>query len=148
MHSGGSQKEPFSILYIQAPEREARSVFYSRFGHNPERVTCSCCGSDYSVSSDPSASPEEITGFHRNAFYAVPKAKHLDYSQAKYFDRREDIPDDWEIRRDMGEREVLSLEDYFAQDDIAVIYAKEIEEYERHVTVPDELGMWDDDDYY
>lgn len=49
MHSGGRQKEDFSLAYIEAPEAEAKAIFYSRFGHNPERVTCTCCGDDYSI---------------------------------------------------------------------------------------------------
>lgn len=49
MHSGGGQKLDFSILYIEAPEDEAIGVFYNRFGRNPHRVTCTCCGPDYSV---------------------------------------------------------------------------------------------------
>lgn len=50
MHSGGgSLKEASQLIIIEAPEAEAICVFYSRFGHNPERISCSCCGSDYSV---------------------------------------------------------------------------------------------------
>lgn len=49
MHSGGSCKEaPYERIYIEAPENEARIIFYNKFGHNPDRVTCTCCGSDYS----------------------------------------------------------------------------------------------------
>ena len=48
-HSGGSQKEQWSHIYIEAPEKEARDVFYKRFGHSADHVTCSCCGEDYSV---------------------------------------------------------------------------------------------------
>lgn len=47
--SGGSEKERWGIIYIEAPEDEARVIFYNRFGHSPDRVTCACCGSDYSV---------------------------------------------------------------------------------------------------
>ncbi len=49
MHSGGSAKEPWEHILIEANEAEARVIFYNRFGHNPDRVTCTCCGSDYSV---------------------------------------------------------------------------------------------------
>ena len=38
MHSGGGQKEKFGHCYIEAPENEAKVIFYNRFGHNPERV--------------------------------------------------------------------------------------------------------------
>jgi len=49
MHSGGGQKEKWAHIYIEAPENEARVIFYNKFGHNPDRVTCTCCGNDYSV---------------------------------------------------------------------------------------------------
>lgn len=49
MHSGGGSKENHELIVIEAPEAEAICVFYSRFGHNPERISCSCCGSDYSI---------------------------------------------------------------------------------------------------
>jgi hypothetical protein len=52
MHSGGGTKEPpYEYIYIEAPEAEAKVIFYNRFGHNPERVTCTCCGEDYSIDS-------------------------------------------------------------------------------------------------
>lgn len=52
MHSGGKIKEqPYKHIYIEATSQdEAEAIFYNRFGHNPNRVTCTCCGSDYSVS--------------------------------------------------------------------------------------------------
>lgn len=50
MHSGGNQKENFSCLIIQADEETATLVFQNRFGHNPRRISCTCCGPDYSIS--------------------------------------------------------------------------------------------------
>ena len=39
MYSGGGLKEkPYTYIYIEAPEVEARTIFYNRFGHNPDRV--------------------------------------------------------------------------------------------------------------
>jgi hypothetical protein len=53
MHSGGPCKEPpYEEIFIEAPEAEARRVFYAKFGHNPDRVTCPCCGEDYAVYDD------------------------------------------------------------------------------------------------
>ena len=41
MASGGDTKEePYENIYIEAPEEEAKVIFYNRFGHNPERVSC------------------------------------------------------------------------------------------------------------
>ncbi len=51
MHSGGGSKEPQEEIYIEAQnEKEAKIIFYNRFGHSPNRVTCTCCGEDYSIS--------------------------------------------------------------------------------------------------
>ena len=50
MHSGGYAKEaPYEYIYIEAPQQQAEVIFYNRFGHNPNRVTCTCCGQDYSI---------------------------------------------------------------------------------------------------
>lgn len=49
MHSGGGSKEPYNYIYIEAPEEKAKVIFYNRFGHSPERVSCTCCGEDYSI---------------------------------------------------------------------------------------------------
>lgn len=63
MHSGGGSKEKFDKIYIEAPEDEAKIIFYNRFGHNPERVSCTCCGEDYSVSEYKTL--EEASQYHR-----------------------------------------------------------------------------------
>lgn len=47
MHSGGGLKEDFDEVIIEAPADEAAIIFYNRFGHNPHRVSCTCCGTDY-----------------------------------------------------------------------------------------------------
>lgn len=62
MHSGGSQKEDYKKIYIEAPIEEAKVIFYNRFGHNPERVTCTCCGEDYAMSE---GTVDKVTSFHR-----------------------------------------------------------------------------------
>jgi hypothetical protein len=64
MHSGGGSKEPQEKIYIQAPEAEACVIFYNRFGHSPHRVTCTCCGKDYSVEESPTL--EAASEYHRN----------------------------------------------------------------------------------
>jgi len=73
MHSGGSQKLEWSKIYIEAKEDEAISVFYSRFGRNPDRVTCTCCGEDYVTYE--SETLEEATDFQRNRGYELPIEK-------------------------------------------------------------------------
>jgi hypothetical protein len=50
MHSGGRNKESYAYIYIEAMGEDTASlIFYNRFGHNPNRVTCTCCGEDYSI---------------------------------------------------------------------------------------------------
>lgn len=63
MHSGGRLKEPYERIHIEAPLKEAKLIFYNRFGHNPERVSCTCCGDDYSIDEDETL--EEASKFHR-----------------------------------------------------------------------------------
>ena len=66
MHSGGGLKEPpYDHIFIEAPEEEAKRVFYNVFGHNPERVSCTCCGEDYSVYEYEDL--EKASEFHRRS---------------------------------------------------------------------------------
>lgn len=67
MHSGGYLKEPpYNQIYIEAEPNEARVIFYNRFGHSPDRVTCTCCGTDYAVDS---GTLQQVTGYHRGCAY-------------------------------------------------------------------------------
>lgn len=81
MHSGGSQKEKWAKIYIEAPEEEAKIIFYNRFGHNPERVSCTCCGSDYSISSDEDL--KQLSGYHRGCI-GIQKIKESNILKKKY----------------------------------------------------------------
>jgi hypothetical protein len=47
MHSGGDAKT--GDVFIEAPEAQARAIFTARFDRDPDHVTCTCCGRDYSV---------------------------------------------------------------------------------------------------
>lgn len=49
--SKGTLKEPpYEEIYIQAPKEESKVIFYKRFGHHADNVTCEGCLEDYSVS--------------------------------------------------------------------------------------------------
>lgn len=63
MHSGGRQKEEWAQIFIEAGEEEAREAFIARFGHDPNYVTCDCCGQDYSTSEYDSL--EQATAYQR-----------------------------------------------------------------------------------
>lgn len=49
MSSGGGEKLGACNIFIEAKEDEAVDLFKRIFGRDPYNVTCSCCGSDYSV---------------------------------------------------------------------------------------------------
>lgn len=86
MHSGGGQKLDWGKIYIEAPEAEARVIFYNRFGRNPDRVTCTCCGEDYSV--DDSESLAQASGYDRNC----------DSTDDGYVERRSTWMDEYALR--------------------------------------------------
>ena len=68
MHSGGMTKEePYQFIYIEADEERAKVIFYNRFGHSADQVTCTCCGPDYSVSESPTL--EQATAYHRGCAF-------------------------------------------------------------------------------
>lgn len=122
MHSGGGQKLKWAKIYIEAPEKEAISVFYSRFGRNPHRVTCTCCGEDYSITESDTL--EEATAYHRGCKW--------DKSQNGY-----------------DTTAGISLEDYFnntskSRETALAIYANEITAAERATLVPKEGYCWID----
>ena len=138
MHSGGDLKEKQSKIYIEAPEEEAISIFYSRFGHNPNRVTCTCCGSDYSISENETL--EEATGFHRHApYYESPSGKEW-----KYIDDGDDVPDGWTKGKWGSYGENIPFLKYIHSDDVLVIYAKDIKDDERDAHVPSQGYVWVD----
>lgn len=82
MHSGGGLKEQWQYIYIQAPQAEAEIIFYNRFGHNPNRVSCTCCGPDYSIYESPTL--EQATGYERNCAYSYmdTKGREVTHDQA------------------------------------------------------------------
>lgn len=71
MHSGGGQKEKWSKIYIQASEEEAKVIFYNKFGHDPDRVTCTCCGEDYSISEEKDL--QQASGYDRGCNFKQNK---------------------------------------------------------------------------
>jgi hypothetical protein len=82
MHSGGGAKEPQTLIFIEKPEEIAKVVFYNRFGHNPERVTCTCCGQDYSISETETL--EQATAYHRNCAWSDTENKYLEVLSTRW----------------------------------------------------------------
>lgn len=124
MHSGGGSKEPQEYIYIEAPEDEAKTIFYKRFRHNPERVTCTCCGEDYSVTEEETL--EQATAFERGCDY--------DRGVDRYRERPSEGFSPFEYK---------TLGDYL-KTDILVIYAKDIKPEERVGDVPRQGYIWQD----
>ena len=123
MHSGGSQKEKWAFIYIEAPENEAMIIFYNRFGHNPERVTCTCCGQDYSI--DESETIERATAYERGCRWDNDKRCYVEEIDSKY---------SW--------KEYRTLDEYKKDNRVLFIHASEIKDNERIGYVPTQGYVW------
>jgi len=128
MHSGGSQKLDWKLILIEAPEREAISVFYSRFDRNPRRVTCTCCGPDYFISEYPTLA--EATAYHRGCRWSKEANCYVE----------ENDPDN-------TYRGFTPIFDYVDgggtdHEKARFIFAPDISDDERHLDVPDEGYIW------
>jgi hypothetical protein len=124
MNSGGGKKEKYAIIYIEAPETEACIIFFNRFGHNPLRVTCTCCGADYAV--EENSSLYQLTGYHRQC----------DYVNGEYVERKSS-------KKYSGE--FVPLEDYKKNPECLFIYENEILDSERKGTLPEQDDIWRDE---
>lgn len=126
MCSGGSRKEKWSHIYIEAPEEEAKVIFYNRFKHSPERVTCTCCGQDYSISEDETI--EEATGFERGCQYNNELQKYIEKPSTGM----------WSFQK------YLTLDEYLSKPNVLAIPANEIKPNERIGTLPQQGYVWVD----
>ncbi len=124
MHSGGGTKEGnYEHILIEAPEDEAKVIFYNRFGHSPDRISCTCCGEDYSVSEYETI--EEATAYHRGAEYKNGQdgpQQGVAYSWQNY----------------------KSIEEYVARADVLVVRKEEIKAKERKGELPKSGWIWCD----
>jgi len=124
MYSGGRRKEKFAYAYIEAPEKEAIVIFYNRFGHNPNRVSCSCCGKDYSISEETTL--EQATGFERGCDWV--NSEYVEHARSSTF----------------GNMRYQTLEQYTANanESVLVIRAEDIKPDEKVGTVPKQGYVW------
>lgn len=127
MHSGGGLKEDKQFIYIEAPKDEAKVIFYNLFGHNPDRVSCTCCGEDYSVDE---GTLDQLSAYHRGCKFQTVEGE---LGGGHYIEEPDDRYD-W--------KKYISLEDYLSGDDIQVIYARDIKDSERVGDVPEEGYVW------
>jgi len=128
MHSGGGTKEkPYQYIYIEAGESEAVTIFYNRFGHNPNRVTCTCCGEDYSIAEDSTL--EQATGYERGCDFDNATNEYVERPSTSGYSFYKDYQ---------------TLADYIKRPDILVIYADSIKPEERTGEVPEQGYVWRD----
>jgi hypothetical protein len=153
MNSGGRQKEDHAHIYIEADsEEEAVVIFYNRFGHNPNRVSCTCCGEDYSIDSHEDLA--QLTGFHRGcSTLETPKDpktgryKNDDpiIRQGRYLEKGEEPPKGYKLAEKYSfVKKYKTLEEYEKSEDILVIRADEISDNERKGDVPSQGYVWVD----
>lgn len=122
MASGGHEKTRWNIVYIEAPEEEAMIIFYNRFGHNPKRVTCTCCGPDYRIEKDESL--EKLTASQRTHY-------------------EEKTPTDFPGLVAVREVEKYqTLDEFEKRDDVLIIRKEEIKDEERRGYVPLQGYVW------
>lgn len=151
MHSGGGQKLKWHHIFIQAPEEKAEIIFQNRFNRNPNRVTCSCCGADYSISEWESL--EQATAYERACRYAyfdkkgkeIPKEKAwvpgkgcINGAYGKWVEEQ-----DTEYGR-MQYDKYRTLEEYTKDPGILIINASEIKPKERKGALRKEGYCWCD----
>ena len=74
MHSGGHQKTPFTHIYIDDPLEKAILTFKELFQHDPDNVTCTCCGTDFVYEEYDSL--EEATAYDRGGKWFPNNGKY------------------------------------------------------------------------
>lgn len=132
MHSGGGCKEsPYEMIYIQAPEEEAAIIFYNRFGHNPYRISCTCCGQDYSVSESPTI--EAVSGYHRGCEWVNDQSK----KGGGYYVEKPST-------RGYGKSDYKTVEQYSKEKDVLMIPDHDIKPEERVGDLPQQGYVWQD----
>lgn len=170
MHSGGGTKvvrlddgsfidgnrmtdegQPINHVFIEAAEQEAKTIFYNRFGHNPERVSCGCCGGDYSISEG--ADLAQLTAYHRHCAWQSVEGEQGGghYVEAQSESLRQYVAgaeDDaaWQAYLDSrgNAAKYRTLEEYMKDPEVLFIPATHIKPEERKGDVPTQGYVWVD----
>jgi len=127
MSSGGGQKLSFKHCFIEAPEDEAKIVFQNRWGRNPDRVTCTCCGPDYAV--HEYGSLEQATAYHRRCAFDGTLDVWIEEPE-----RPNAEPGSWGA--------YSTLDAFVARENIEVIRASDITEGDRLGALREEGFVW------
>jgi len=141
MHSGGGNKEKWHHIYIQAPEEEAKIIFYNRFGHSPDRVSCTCCGEDYSVSSEKTL--KQLTAYHRNC-QSIERKDGKNFKRSCYLEKGDKMPRGFQKSRFSIFGEYQSLMKYAKSEGVLIISERNIKKEERKGSVPEQGYVWRD----
>lgn len=126
MYSGGSKKEKWGHIYIEAPEIEASIIFYNRFGHNPFRVSCTCCGPDYALHEYDSL--DQATAYERCCEFDDEKNCWIERPSTS--------------RWDVGK--YRTLEEFKLDPTILILPASEIKPSEKEGSLPRQGYVWID----
>lgn len=71
MHSGGFLKTSYSHIYIDEPLGEAIKTFKEILKHDPDNITCDCCGTDFVY--EEYESLDEATAYDRGCEWNIDK---------------------------------------------------------------------------
>jgi hypothetical protein len=143
MHSGGGQKLQWNYIYIEAPLQEAKVIFFHRFDRSPSRVTCTCCGPDFSMME--SETLEEATGYERKLPWIEPVINGKpDARQGKQLEYGEEMPEGWLLEKYPPSEPAITIEEYCKFANVKIIRAYEILPEERIGDVPREGYVWMD----
>lgn len=136
MHSGGGLKEKWPYIYINAPMEEAKIIFYNRFGHNPERISCTCCGEDYSIGEEDSL--EQATAHERNCEWNTKKKAWAETQKESSARIRKQCntkkTDTWGLYQ--------TLNQYLKNKKVLFIHASKIRHAERSGEIPEQGYVW------
>lgn len=155
MHSGGDIKEEYQYIYIESEsEEQAKIIFYNRFGHSPNRVSCTCCGEDYAIESHKDI--KQLTGYHRGCLsLSVPRDKNGLYmndlpeiQNGLYVENGEEPPAGFVISKismDLKQyQKYQTLEEYKKNDNVLFIYFSDVKDEEKYGEVPKQGYVWVD----
>lgn len=124
MHSGGGLKERYSHIYIEAMGEDAASlIFYNRFGHNPNRVTCTCCGEDYAITEYDNLLL--ATAYDRGCRYDKNSQSYVEAPDTEY-------------------KQYMTLSEYLNREDILFISDADVKLEERYGELPKQGYIWVD----
>jgi hypothetical protein len=147
MHSGGPTKEPpYEFIYIEAPQDEAEVIFYNRFGHSPNRVSCTCCGDDYFI--QESDSLEQATGYDRGCASGYVNAVGKEVPEKEAWVNGKGVKKGYTFK--LFERQKYkylsyqTLKEYLKHKNVLVIRRKDIKPEERVGTLPQQGYVWMD----